>query len=188
MAPLSSLVGEQTAASKVDALSDDGCAGAFEVADVRSQRAVERRRQLKAKREEYRRACSAAPPTTAPAPAVKPHRMARASARALLARGLVEHAADMPSIVSTGRCAPGRQKQTIAAVVNFAASGEDAAWCSDEETAASEADATLAVELAQEAAAEPEQEPEEPEVEAEWELLPADGNDDVDMPQWRVLA
>eukprot|EP00445_Apocalathium_hangoei_P049532 CAMPEP_0204035086 /NCGR_PEP_ID=MMETSP0360-20130528/74973_1 /ASSEMBLY_ACC=CAM_ASM_000342 /TAXON_ID=268821 /ORGANISM="Scrippsiella Hangoei, Strain SHTV-5" /LENGTH=105 /DNA_ID=CAMNT_0050980029 /DNA_START=111 /DNA_END=425 /DNA_ORIENTATION=+ len=76
-----------------------------DVLETKMRRAASRARDIHTKREEY--ACAHSAPrarstTASPvADRMKPHRLARAAARGLVAKNLVEAGSDMPSIIST---------------------------------------------------------------------------------------
>mmetsp|Transcript_20075 Transcript_20075/g.55259 ORF Transcript_20075/g.55259 Transcript_20075/m.55259 type:complete len:303 (-) Transcript_20075:180-1088(-) len=103
------------------------CQCEIDVAVLKVQRAIRRRRHLRTKRAEYERARTKGVDRGADAlggagAKANPHRLARAALRARLAKGILETGADVPVIVSTGgrggvRPATHRRGLAVAAVL-----------------------------------------------------------------------
>jgi len=100
------------------------CAVEVDVCTMKQQRAKSRVRDIAAKRADYQKPRSMSRTrSSAPADRVKPHRIARTTARSFIARGLVQTEADMPSITSMERStsAHARKKPSVAAMVSCGA-------------------------------------------------------------------
>mmetsp|Transcript_80187 Transcript_80187/g.202818 ORF Transcript_80187/g.202818 Transcript_80187/m.202818 type:complete len:663 (-) Transcript_80187:627-2615(-) len=95
-----------------------------DICTLKQHRANLRVRDIAVKRAEYQRARSVPrSQSSAPADRVKPHRIARTVTRSFVAKGLVQGAADMPSITSMERStsAHARKKPSVAAMVSCGA-------------------------------------------------------------------